>query len=85
MKKQFQLWLFVLGMGYIFVELQRFTSGATISLKEWIGFIIIIGMVAWLWIIGDKMDKEEKNKQKEETKQLIKDTIKELKDKDILK
>ncbi len=66
MKKQFLSWLFVLGMGYIFVELQRLLTGVKLSSPEWVGFIVIAGGTIWLWKQGEHMDKAERKERVKE-------------------
>ncbi len=56
MEKRLLEWLFVLAMGYIFVELQRVLTGTRISNGEWIGFGICLGLAIWLWHEGKSMD-----------------------------
>jgi hypothetical protein len=74
-RKQLLSWLFALGMGYLFVEVQRFLSGTNISGKEWVGFIVITGSVVLIWVRGEKLDKSEKEKQREENRQLMNETV----------
>lgn len=66
MEKRFLEWLFVLAMGYIFVELGRMLAGVQISGTEWVGFFIFAGVACWLWHIGKRMDENEKIKQRKE-------------------
>ncbi len=81
MKKQFVLWLFVLAIGYVFVELQRILAEAQISSAEWIGFFMLVGVAIWLWKLGEDMDKAEQKtrlKENEQRDQKLIETLKKV-------
>ena len=77
-KKQLLLVVFTIGIGYIFFELQRILAGVSLPVGEIVGFAVIIVGVIILWVLGQRISKEEEQDKDKKLTMAIKKAFKEV-------